>query len=147
MPTGAEPASGVRVLHMSDPQAAYSVVSGVLDVGNPEGDGYKWTTDSAQFEFMAGDLSHSSLYMHYIANGDTMRETGPLKISIDVDGKPFDSFVQADAGEHDYRHAAGAIATQPGKTLVVTVRIEPPFVAKGDGQKLGVLLQSIGFAD
>ena len=136
----------MRMLRMSDPQAAYSVISGVLDVGNPNGD-YKWTTDCAQIEFMVGDVSHSHLYMHYIANGDTLRETGPLNISIDINGKPFDSFVQSKDGEHEYRHAAGAISGQPGKTLLVTVRISPPFVAKGDGQKLGILLQSIGFAD
>ncbi len=146
MPSGAEPSADVRMLRMNDPRAAYSVVGGVLGVGDPEGD-YKWTTDCAQFEFSGGDLSHSNLYMHYIANGDTLRETGPLKISIEVDGKPFDSFVQSQDGEHEYRHPAAGIVSPPGKTLLVTVRFSPPFVAKGDGQKLGILLQSIGFVE
>ena len=137
---GAGAASEVRLLRMNDPDAVYSILDGVLGPGS--GDESKWTTDHARFEFRVHSLANTDLYMRYSVHSGTLKDTGPLTITISVNGRPFDSFVKSKPGDYEYRHPAGGIT---GDVIQIDVTVNPPYIAPADKQKLGILLSTIGF--
>jgi len=128
---------------MNGLDAKFGVLSGVDGAGT--GAERKWTGDTARFRFCVRDLSASDLYLRYAAPEVTFRQTGPVRVSIDVNGKPFDSFLRTAPGDGEYRHPAAGIPAKPFEPFVVSIRIDPPYVAQDDNAKLGILLDEIGF--
>jgi hypothetical protein len=143
MPQGSDPQPEVRLLTMNSLDAKLGVLEGVDSAGS--GEELKWTADRARFQFRLASLRDSDLYLRFSVPDVTFRQTGPVRISIDVNGKMFDSFVRAAPGDGEYRRPADDIASQPFDPLIVAIRIDPPYVAKDDNAKLGILLNEIGF--
>jgi hypothetical protein len=143
MPQGPDPRREVRLLAMNDLDAMFSVLEGVP--GSGAGAEYKWTADRARFEFRVPSLDHNDLIMRYRLHSDTLKQTGPVRIAIEVDGQPFDSFVRGAAGAFEYLHAADNIPVRVGQPLIVTLTVQPPYIAKADKARLGILLNVIGF--
>jgi hypothetical protein len=143
MPEGSDPRPEVRLIAMNSLDAKFAVLEGVDGAGY--GEERKWTADKARFQFRVASLSGSDLYLRFAVHDVTFRQTGPVRIGIDVNGNPFDSFVRTAPGEGEYRHPADGIVARPFDPLIVTIRIDPPYVAKNDNAKLGILLNEIGF--
>jgi hypothetical protein len=143
MPQGTDPQPEVRLLKMNGLDAKFAVLAGVDGAGT--GTGRKWTDDTARFQFRVSDLSASDLYLRYAVPEVTFRQTGPVRVSIDVNGKPFDSFLRTAPGDGEFRHPADGILAKPFEPFIVSIRINPPYVAKDDNAKLGILLDEIGF--
>ncbi len=137
MPEGSDPRPEVRLIRMNSLDAKLAILEGVADAGI--GEERKWTAGQARFQFRVASLAGSDLYFRYAVAEVTFTQTGPVRISIDVNGKPFDSFVRTTPGEGEYRHPADGIVARPFDPLIVTLRIDPPFIAKGDNAKLGLL--------
>src|ERR1700754_199911 len=87
MPTGEEPPREVRLLVMNDLDAMFSVLEGVP--GSGSGAEYQWTADRARFEFRVPSLERNDLVVSYRLHSDTLAQTGPVRITLEVDGKPF----------------------------------------------------------
>src|SRR5258708_7863672 len=100
MPTGGEPPPGGRVPLLNDVDAMFSVLEGVP--GSGAGTEYQWTADRARFEFRVPNLDRNDLVVRYRLHSDTLAQTGPVRITLEVDGKPFDSFVGSAAGTFKY---------------------------------------------
>lgn len=143
MPAGSDPQPEVRFIKMNDLDAKLAVLEGTDNSGT--GDVRRWTTEQARFQFRVASLKESDLYLRFVIPDVTFRQTGPVRISIDVNGKPFDAFIRTAPGEAEYRHAADGIAMRPFDPLVVSIRIDPPYIAEADHAKLGFLLNEIGF--
>lgn len=143
MPSGADPEPEVRLLTLNDLDAKYAVLDGVDGAGS--GEERKWTADRALFRFRVRSLAGSDLYMKYSVHDATFAQTGPVRITISVNGRAFDSFVKTAPGNYEYRHRANLIRARPYEPLLVSLAITPPYLAKEDQARLGILLTTIGF--
>ena len=127
---------------MTDPDAQYGLVEGVYDTGR--GEGFKWSSEQFHVHLTAADLTHADLSMHYWVVDKILKTTGPLRITIAINGQPFDTFLETTDGERRYHHPAGAFTSSQVRPLDVAVTIHPASVSN-DGTKLGILLESVGF--
>jgi hypothetical protein len=127
---------------MNHPDASFSIIDGVLDAGH--GWGFKWTLDHAHFQLIAGDLTNTDLFLHYGLDPRTFHDRGPIRITIGINGKTFDTFTEAVVGEHVYRRAADSIKSKDVDTLNLSLTVDPAWNGP-DGTKLGVFLGAIGF--
>jgi hypothetical protein len=143
MPPGRDPQPEVRLLKMNGLDANFAVLEGVPGAGS--GEEQKWTSDRARFQFRVASLDGDDLYLRFAVPEVTFRRTGPVRVSIDVNGRMFDSFVRTTPGQGEYRHPAEAIETRPFDPLILSIRIDPPYIAEEDNAKLGILLNEIGF--
>ena len=132
----------VRKIVIKDPDAAFNVLDGVYEVGREAE--FSWTSEHIRVQLVAGDVSNDDFFMHYATVEKTLRKTGPVRITITIDGKEFDSFVQGEDDVHLYKHPADSISNNLVRTMNVDVTIDPPWISP-DGTKLGFLLESIGF--
>lgn len=140
--TGPAAVVEVRKIVIKDPDAAFNVLDGVYEVGREAE--FSWTSEHIRVQLAAGDVANNDFFMHYATVEKTLRKTGPVRITITIGGKTFDSFVQGDDGIHLYKHPAGGISNNEVRTMNVDVTIDPPWIAP-DGTKLGFLIESIGF--
>ncbi len=145
MPTGADPEPEVRLLTMGGLDAKFAVLEGVDGAGT--GEERKWTADKARFRFRLAGFARQDFYMEYTVHDVTLHQTGPLRITIAVNGTTFDSFVKTAPGGYEYRRAAEAIGVGSYEPFEVSITVDPPYVAPDDGAKLGILLTKIGFVD
>jgi hypothetical protein len=143
MPPGADPVTEVRLVKLNDPDAPFSIVEGVLDAGR--GWGFKWTLDHARFELIVGDVKNSDLFLRYSLDPTTLRDRGPVKIMIAVNGKTVDAFTSDSVeGVHEHRRAADSFKPPDVQRLELSLTVEPPWIAP-DGKRLGVYVDEIGF--
>ena len=142
MPSTPDSSAEIRLITMNHPDAPFSILEGVLDAGN--GWGFKWALNHARFQLIAGDLANSDFVIRYAMDPRTLHDRGPVKLTIVIDGKPFDSFVEGVIGEHEHRHPAGDLTSKRVRTLDVSLTVDPPWIAP-DGAMLGIYLGSLGF--
>jgi len=145
MPQGADPQPEVRLLTMGSLDAKLNVLAGVDGAG--AGEERKWTTDKIRFRFQLSSFAGRDFYMQYSVHDVTFRQTGPVRITIALNGATFDSFVKTAPDDYEYKHAADQIALPPNQPFEVTLTIDPPYIAPDDGARLGILLTTIGFVD
>ena len=132
----------VRKITMNQPDALFNILDGVVDPG--DGLGSKWTLDRAHFQLLAAGLTNSDFFVRYTIDPTTLHDRGPIRITITINGKPFDSWVESTLGEHVHRRPAETLTSKELRTLDVELAVDPPWVSK-DGTKLGVFLDAIGF--
>src|SRR5579859_1048568 len=135
--TGPAAVAEVRKIVIKDPDATFNVLDGVYEVGREAE--FSWTSEHIRLQLVAGDVSNNDFFMHYATVENTLRKTGPVRITITIDGTKFDSFVQGENGVHLYKHPAGSISNNEVRTMNVDVTIDPPWISS-DGTKLGFLL-------
>jgi hypothetical protein len=142
MPTGEDPRPEVRMLKMSEVDALLNVIQGVPAAGRDE---RPWTEERATFQFRVRSLENTDFRMQFALEPVTMKQTGLVRITITADGSVFDSFVKTSPGDYEYRRAADRIPVRPYQPLIVTISIDPPYIAPESNTKFGILLTSIGF--
>jgi hypothetical protein len=145
MPGGLDPQPEVRLITMNGIDAKLAVLAGVDGAGT--GEERKWTADKARFRFRVGSFGHRDFYMRYSVHPVTFQQTGPVRLSIAVNGVAFDSFRKDAPGDFEYRRAADDIGIPPYQPFEISIAVDPPYVAPDDGAKMGILLTSIGFLD
>jgi hypothetical protein len=142
VPSTPDPPAEVRLITMNHPEAPFSIVEGVPDAGY--GWGFKWTLSHARFQLIAGDLANTDFVIRYGMDPRTLHDRGPVTLTITIDGKQFDTFVEGAVGVYEHRHPAGELTSKTVRALNVSLTIDPPWISE-DGSKLGIFLGSIGF--
>lgn len=142
MPALTDPVTEVRLITTNDPDAPFSIVDGVLDAGY--GWGFKWTLQSAHFRFQVGDVANTDFYVRYALDPRTLHDRGPIRVTVTINGKEFDSFTDGVEGEHVHRRAADSLKGTNIEPLDVLLTVAPPWDSP-DGKKLGIFLGAIGF--
>lgn len=142
MPATPESRQVVAFVKLNELNSLLVIQDGVFDAGH--GWGFKWTSDRANFRFVTSDLKKTDFYLYYALDPQTFGQRGPVRIAIQIDGKPFDSFVESVAGEHTHRHPADELSSATIRTLDLSLQVDPPWVSS-DGTKFGIFAGEIGF--
>ncbi|MEO7649794.1 MAG: hypothetical protein ABIZ80_04955 [Bryobacteraceae bacterium] len=127
---------------MGNPKAAAYIVK---DVAEPEGGQWRWTRKRPELQFYLEGIEGLHYVMDFSVAGATFQDTGPVTISIAINGLPFDSLRFDKPGEHHYRKAVPAALMKAKSPNRVLMEIDKEWVSKTDGAVLGFILMGAGF--
>lgn len=128
---------------MSDPNAdAYVVRDVSLSV---EGGSWRWTNARPELQFYLTGVDNVKYAMEFAIADATFKETGPVTLSVFVNGALLHKERYAKPGP--YKMEIPVPASMLKAAAVNRVAIEPDkvWVSKTDGAKLGFILTAAGF--
>jgi hypothetical protein len=114
-------------------------------VDEPEANGRRWTGPHPAFSFMLTSSDDLDFHMSFSVHSRTFADTGPVTLSIHVNGELIDRPRFDTAGEREYSHPVTSRLLQKQNPVIVRIDVDPPWVAPEEGKKLGILLFAIGF--
>jgi hypothetical protein len=133
------------------------IVSGLIRMSDADADVYigrdvlkdwlatrRWTKERPSFSIPINGETNRVIYMKFGIVDDTFRETGPVTIAMAVNGRELVAPRFEAAGDYEYRHAVPRELLKPSAQNSVELTIHPVYLAKRDGVKLGISLESIG---
>ncbi len=126
---------------MSDPDTDAFITQDVLPAS---GGAYRWSGEHPRFKMWLDDAAGREFLLKFALIRENFRETGPVTVSITVNGRLLAAPVFTAAEEYEYRRATPAEWLAGPGPAVVGLDISPVYIAKADGVKLGVYLECIG---
>lgn len=133
-----------EVMSVGRPGATLYIGKGVL-ISGPNTDGY-WTLDQPELRFRLSSVRHNLLRVHFFLPEQTMKQTGPLVVDFDVNGHLLEQARFAKAGEIIYQRDVPVEWLRTDNQTTVQMRIHNPYIAPGDGARLGFILRSAAFS-
>ena len=131
-------------LSMADPHADAYLVKDVAR----EGPGtWRWVYDHPVLRFALPAVERMNFAMDFAIPERTMRETGPVTLTIRINGQVLDLPRWEKAGEQHYAHAVPREMLHPGAINLVAINPSPVWVSKADGGRLGFILSRAGFTE
>ena len=130
-----------HLVKMGDPDANSYIVQGFRS--ESEGGAWRWALDHPVLRFTLPDAGPLQFTMLFTLPQATFHDTGPVTLSVAINGKPFDRIPCDHAGDYQVtRPVADSFLHKPGVNLVA---IDPSKTATPE--KLGFVLTSAGFAE
>ena len=145
----AVPANGPGYfLSMADPNADAYLVQGVADRGPGT---WRWAFEHPVLRFFVpsepGRQFTLQFTLEFTIPESTFRDTGPVTLSISMNGKPFDTARCERPGQHSYLHAVPPELLHAGALNLVAIDPHPVWVSPADGGRLGFILSRAGFTE
>jgi hypothetical protein len=131
-------------LTMSDPNAGAYLVKDVADRGPGT---WRWVYSHPVLRFALPGVTRVNFVMDFAIPERTMRETGPVTITIRINGEVLDRALFDKPGELHYAHAVPPGIIRPNAINLVEIDPDPVWVSKADGGRLGFILSRAGFAE
>lgn len=129
---------------MSDPNADAYLVHDVA----PSGPGtWRWVYDHPVLRFALPAVERVNFAMDFAIPERTMRETGPVTLTIRINGAVLDRPVWDKPGEQHYAHAVPPEMLRVNAINLVAIDPTPVWVSKADGGRLGFILSRAGFTE
>ena len=119
----------------------------VRDIRALEGGAWRWTGPRPTLRFVLRKTEGLRFSMDFSVAGITFEQTGPVTVSVLINGKllgrqRYDTF-----GEYHFEKPVDPSWLKAGEDTIVEAVVEPPWVAPSDGTKLGVILSRAGFVE
>ena len=131
-------------LSMDDPHAAIYLVQDFQDHGPGT---WRWAYSHPVLRFFVPDAPSLKFAMDFSLPERTFRETGPVTLTIRINGTLFDRQRFDHAGEQHYTRAVPSEFLRPNAENRVSIDPDPVWVSKADGGRLGFILSRAGFTD
>jgi hypothetical protein len=113
-------------------------------VRDRNGGAYGWTYQNPELDFRVEPAPGLRLVVEFVINEVTFRQTGTQTVEFLVNGTLVGRERYTEPGLKTFQRNLPPACLQ-GEQARVAMRIAPPYVAAGDGAKLGVLLLAAGF--
>jgi len=125
------------------PGAAQYLVKGV-QVGPPNQNGY-WTLDQPELRFRLSTTKHHLFMERFFRPLECLKRDGPLRVDVYVNDHLLDQAVFPKDGTTLYQHDVPASWLKTDGFTTVRMDIHNPYIAAGDGAKLGMVLLAASF--
>ena len=132
------------MLELGFPNPHARILGGVLDPAGQKG--WQWTDAHPRFSFELSRTDGLDFYMHFGLHDKTFSRTGPVTLTIRVNGEVIGRPRFETAGIRDYAHPVAARVLQLRNPVEVAIDVDPAWVAE-DRAVLGIVLFTIGFAE
>jgi hypothetical protein len=141
----AAPSRDVLVLRMGFPfpNPRARALDDIIE--EPEAKGRRWTGAHPAFSFMLNNAADLDFYMSFAVHGRTFAATGPVTLSVHVNGELIDRPRFDTAGDRKYSHPVPSLLLQKQNPVIVRIDVDPTWAAPDGGTKLGIVLFAIGF--
>lgn len=130
-------------LAVNDPDASAFLIK---DIGGLENGAWRWTGQRPELRFVLERVNNLKFTMDFTIAGATFEKTGPITVSILINGHPLDSVKYATPGEKHFSKEVDPAWLKVNEDTVVAAEIQPPWISK-DGIRLGVILVQAGFVE
>ncbi|MBL0155692.1 MAG: hypothetical protein IPP47_01075 [Bryobacterales bacterium] len=141
--TALDPPSVPCLFSMTETRADQFIVTGIpLGLGAGAN---RWTNEGPAVHCALPTPGPWLIAMDFILADVTFRATGPITITFTVDGHELKRLRLDKPGPYQFRAPLPPELATPGKDRVLQASIDKPYIAAGDGNKLGVLVSAMGF--
>ncbi len=127
---------------MNDPDAESYFIR---DIRGLEAGQWRWTGPNPTLHFVLDRADGLKFVMDFSIAGATFETTGPVTLTFEINGRRLDSVRYDSYGRKHYEKEVPAGWIEPGADTIVSIRIDPVWVAPQTGTKLGIILQRAGF--
>jgi hypothetical protein len=117
-----------------------NAIEGVYGTDND----WPWSNEHPSFVCFLKGRGPWRFVLHFATVKTTLRNTGPITISVRINDVPFSKVVVSRARVAEYTRDVPAEMAISG-VVHVALTIQPFWTKPGDGQRLGILIRSIGF--
>jgi hypothetical protein len=139
----ASPALGYFA-EMSAPDADNYLVK---DVAGPGGGSWRWAYSHPVLRFYVPPAPRLHFAMDFSLPERTFRETGPVTLTIRINGELLDRHRCETAGQQHYSHPVPPEIVRVNQQNLVAIDPDPVWVSKADGGRLGFILVRAGFVE
>jgi hypothetical protein len=129
---------------MDDPHADLYLVQDLQDHGPGT---WRWAYSHPVLRFFVPDVPRLKFTMDFAIPERTFRETGPVTLTLRLNGAVFDRHVCEQAGELHYSQPVPGELLHKGAVNLVAIDPNPVWVSKADGGRLGFILSRAGFTE
>jgi len=143
--TGAEPSPIGTFVNLGEPSADAYIVRDVT--GYVESSAWRWTRKRPELRFFLDSTEHLKFKADISIADVTLKETGPVTISIFINGHLLDKVKYASAGRRDFEKPVPAAFLLPKAVNIAALEIDKVWVSKTDGAVLGFILTTAGFSE
>ena len=131
-------------VYMEDPESDRYVVQGFT--GRTEAP-WRWAYEHPVLRFWGPDFEPVHFFMDFSIPERTFRETGPVTLTLSLNGEVFDRKLCAQAGQQHYSHEAPAVLLRRNAMNLIAIDPDKFWVSREDGAKYGFILARAGFSD
>jgi hypothetical protein len=132
-------------LSMSNPNADAYIVQGIA--AHTEGSGFRWAFAHPVLRFLVPRIDHPRFVMDFALPETTFRATGPVTLSISLNGRAFDHPRFDHPGQQHYEHDVPPQLLRADAINLVAIDPDKLYTAPADSVKLGFPLSRVGFVD
>ena len=138
-----EPRAFGHFVNMNDPNAEAYFVKDVSP--NLEGGAWRWTGKRPELKFFLDSVDNLSFVMDYTIAEPTFTSTGPVNISIFINGQLLERLHEKTHGERHFSKPAPPALLRKKGVNVVAMEIDKVWVSPADRAVLGFVLTRAGF--
>ena len=142
--TGPDPGSLKAYVRMNESGAEAHLLKDVNTY--VEGAGYRWTKQNPTLEFQPAHAVGEKLRLDFGLHSEVLQKTGPITLTISINGKVFDRATFDREGEHHYEKPVPPEYLTPGASAIVAISLDK-VLDTPDGNKLGLILTGAGFTE
>src|SRR5207248_11526855 len=112
---------------------------------SPGRDHHRWAFQHPELRFKVSGTSHLIFAAEFAIPEVTFKSTGPVTITIAVNGREVGSFRATHSGDYRMQLPVPAGAVEAGKEVHVTMETRPRWISPEDGAQLSFYLRGAGF--
>ena len=142
--TGADPSPVGRFVHLAETDADSYIVRDVTAAA--EAGSWRWTRKRPELRFFLDSIEHEDFKADFSIADATFKDTGPVTISVFINGNLLDTVRYAEPGEKHFSKPVPEKFLHPKALNFAVLEIDKVWVSKTDGAQLGFILMRAGFA-
>jgi hypothetical protein len=142
--TGAEPSPIGTFVSMGSPEADAYIVRDLTEY--TPGSAWRWTRKRPELRFFLDGIDHLKFKVDFSVADATLKDTGPVTISVFINGHPLGSVKCPTAGRQAFEKPVPAAFLHAKAVNFAALEIDKVWVSKTDGAVLGFILTTAGFA-
>lgn len=143
--SGAEPSPIGTFANLGEPSADAYIVHDIT--GYLESSSWRWTRKRPELRFFLDSIDHLKFKADFSVADVTLKDTGPVAISIFINGHLLDKVKCASSGRKEFEKPVPAAFLNPKAVNFAALEIDKVWVSKTDGAVLGFILSSAGFTE
>ena len=132
-----------QFINMNEPSADAFIVRDISRT--TEAGSWRWAYRHPQLRFYLRNVDRLHFVMDVGLAENTFRETGPVTLTVQINGHDFDKFVLDKPGDRHFDKLVPAALLQPHSENFVSFETDKQWVSKEDGAVLSFVLRRAGF--
>ena len=134
-----------HVIAMNDADATAYFIK---DIGaGLENDTWRWTGPKPELRFLLNTVDDLKFAMNFSIADSTFEKTGPVTLSVFVNGHLLDRIRYTTAGQKRFIKEVPPDWLKVGGDTIVAAEINPCWISPTDGTQLGIILLEAGFVE
>ena len=136
------PKAAKRLLRMVEPETDAYIVQ---DIPRNEKGPWRWAGKRPTVRLYLTAVKDLRMSVEYAVADQTFKDTGPVVLQFFANGQLVGEARHDKPGSYTFEKAIPPTMLKPNNENDLAVEVDKPWVAPGDGAKLGFILTAIGF--